>query len=101
MFLDPTLLSPSATGDEEGVDTVVDGGNEDVVVFKDDPDDDNDTDDDKDDEKDDDDDCERDVALATDVVMVIIDKYGDEDDDSGVDSSIRVSVGGCNVLLLK
>lgn len=85
MFLDPTILSSGAIGDEEGVDIVADSGIEDVAVFKDDPDDDNDADDDKDDEKDNDDDCEGDGTVASDVVMVIIDKDGDVDDNSGVD----------------
>ena len=102
MFLDPTLLSSGATSDEEGVDTVADGGNEDVVGFKDDPDDDNDADDDEDDEKNDEGDCKSDDAVATDVFMVIIDKDGDEDDDSAVgDCSSGVSVGGCKILPLK
>ena len=97
MFLDPTLLSSGATGDEEGDDTVADGGNEDVAVFKDDPDDDNDADEDKDDG----DDCENDDAVATDVPVVIIDKDGDDDNDSGVDCSSGVSAGGCKILPLK
>ena len=101
MFLDPMLLSSCATGDEEGVDTFADGGNEDVVIVKDDPDDDNDADDDEDDEKENDDDSKNDDAVATDVVMVIIDKDGDEVGDGGVDCSSGVSVGGCKILLLK
>ena len=101
MFLDPTLLSSGANGDEEGVDTAADDGNEDDAVFKDDPDDDNNADDDRDDEKDDDDDCEGDDAVAIDVFMVIIEKDGDGDDDSGVDCSRGVSVGGCKILPLK
>ena len=98
MFLDSTLLSSDAIGDEEGVDTVSGGGNEDVGVFKDDPGDDNGFDDDEDDEKDDieadDDDSESNDAVATGVVMVITDKDGDGDDNSGVDCSGGVSVGG-------
>ena len=101
MFLDPTLLSSGARSDEEGVDTFAVSGNEDVVIVKDDPDDDNDADDDEDVEKENGDDSENDDAVATDVVMVIIDKDGDEDDDGGVNCSRGVSVGGCNILLLK
>ena len=98
MFLDSTLLFSDAIGDEDGVDTVADGGSEDVAVFKDDPDDDNDADDHEDDEKDDneadDDDFDSNDAVATGAVMVIIEKDGDGDDNSGVDSSSVVSVGG-------
>ena len=56
MLLDSTLLSSDAIGDDEGVDTVVGGGNKGVAVFKDDPDNDNDADDEEDDQKDDGDD---------------------------------------------
>ena len=97
MFLDSNLLSSGAIGDEEGVDTVTNGGNEDVAVFKADPDDDNVADEDKDDG----DDCENDDAVATDVPVVIIDKDGDDDNDSGVDCSSGVSAGGCKILPLK
>ena len=93
MFLDSRPLSSDAISDEEDV-----GGSEDVAVFKEDPDDDNDADDDEDDEKDgneaDDDDSESNDAVAMGVVMVITDKDGDEDDNSGVDCSSGVSVGG-------
>ena len=89
MFLDLTLLSSGGSGDEEGGDTVADGGNEDVADVKDDPDNDSDADD-----EDNDDDCESDEAVATAVVLVIIGKDSVEDDDSGVDCSSEVSAGG-------
>ena len=101
MFLDSTLLSSDAIGDEEGVDTAADGSSEGGAVFKDDLDDDNAADDDEDGEKNNNDGCESNDAVATGVVMVIIDKDDDGDADSGVDCSSGVSVGGCKILPLK
>ena len=101
MFLDSSLLSSDAIGDNEGVDTVAGGGNGDVVGFKDDPDNDNDADDDEDDQKEDDDDWEGNdaAAKATDVVNVVIDKDGNGDDGTGVDCT-SVPVCGCKIVTL-
>jgi len=85
MFLDSSLLSFDVIGVDGGVDTVGDGGNEGVATFEDDPDIDNDTDDVENDQKEDDDDWESNDAAATDVVNVVIDKYGGGDNDTDAD----------------
>ena len=92
MFLDSSLLPSDVIGGDGGVDTVGDGGNEDVAAFKDDPD--NDTDDVENDQKEDDDDWESNDAATSDVVNAVIDKDGGGDNDSGVDFR-GGSVCGC------
>ena len=94
MFLDSSLLSSDVIGGDGGVDTVGDGGNEDVAAFKYDPDNDNDTDDVENDQKEDDDDWESNDAATSDVVNAVIDKDGGGDNDSGVDFR-GGSVCGC------
>jgi len=74
VFLDSGRLSSNVIDDEEGVDTVISGGNESDADFEDDLGNDNDADDDEDDQKDDDDDCESIDAATTDVVVAVIDK---------------------------
>ena len=106
--MDSGLLSSKVTDDEEGVDTVIGGGNESDAVFKDDPGSDNDADDDEDGQKDGDDDCESNDATATNSVVAVIDKmsldsrllssdaFGDDEDADTVGDG-----GNGNVTVLK
>ena len=74
MFLDSGLLSSNVIDDEEGVGTVIGGGNESDAVFKDDHGSDNDADGDEDDQNVDDDDCKSNDAATTDSVVAVIEK---------------------------
>jgi len=74
VFLDSGLLSSNVIDDEEGVGTVIGGGNESDAVFKDDHGSDNDADGDEDDQNVDDDDCKSNDAATTDSVVAVIEK---------------------------
>ena len=95
MFLDSTLLTFDVIGDDISVDTVGDGGNEGVAVFKDNPDN------VEDEEKGNDEGWESIDAAAIDAVVAVINGYGDGDEDGIVDRSSAASVCECKILPLK
>ena len=108
MLLDLTILFSDVIGNVAGVDTVADGGNVGVAVFKDVPDNDNeadadaDADDDEDDQKDDDDDWDSNEVAATDSVIVVIDEMLSDSrllssDAIGDDEIVDTVAGGGNV----